>query len=73
MTRGVSPFAAHGRELFRFSFYSNPAGNGYRIPGVALSSCFQQLFSAKAAYVYFFPFFMEYKIKGTVRLGFRCV
>ena len=45
------------KRALGFTFYSDTDGRGYRVPGVALSSCVQQLFSAKAAQFFCGGFF----------------
>lgn len=44
------------------TFYSDTDGSDYRVPEVALNSCAQQLFSAKAA-EFFVDFFNEIQNK----------
>lgn len=61
MTCGVSPFATTKKAL-GFPFYSNTDSGDYHVPGVALNSCVQQLFSAKAESV-FVLFFYEIQNK----------
>lgn len=64
VTCGVSPFATTKKAL-GFPFYSNTDSGDHRVPGVALNSCVQQLFSPRQS-----CFFMKYKIKNNKQIFF---
>lgn len=67
VTCGVSPFATTKKAL-GFPFYSNTDSGDYRVPGVALNSCVQQLFSAMAESIFVLFFLMKYRIKNNKRI-----